>query len=317
MAKSSRWGNDTIENIQGLITEHVPRNTKRNKEMVWNQFTLFCESKGYNLTKDVSIEQLNDILTNWACNMKKRNGEEYKESVVKMMWNLTAKLMQEKYFNEYKIVFNPFTDIEFSKARNARDTKRLILRRDPEKRKSRVTSFTAEERQKIIHIWDENTPNGLQKKFFNIAATELAWRCGEGASVTVNVFDPEKDNEGNFTGRIKYNPGLKIGQSGAESMTADKWLTPNLSDVTICPVRLYNRLLEMRPQHVTTTKLFLIPNPHWQSNNSKGWYKNIPVGASEISKWTKETAEKVGLDTKKGKLQTIATGWQQLRFKIL
>jgi hypothetical protein len=35
----------------------------------------------------------------------------------------------------YKRVFNPFTDILFKKARNARDTNRKILQAIPEKRK--------------------------------------------------------------------------------------------------------------------------------------------------------------------------------------
>jgi hypothetical protein len=30
---------------------------------------------------------------------------------VKTIWNTTAKLLQEKYYDEYKLTFNPFCDI--------------------------------------------------------------------------------------------------------------------------------------------------------------------------------------------------------------
>ncbi|KAK0070822.1 hypothetical protein PV326_002045, partial [Microctonus aethiopoides] len=48
--------------------------------------------------------------------------------------------------------------------------------------------------------------------------------------------------------------------------------------------------------------LFITPNPFWKNNVSKGWYKNIPIGINEILKWTKISAEKIGLDTKNKKI---------------
>jgi SMC interacting uncharacterized protein involved in chromosome segregation len=44
-------------------------------------------------------------------------------------------IMTAKKRSTYKRVFNPFTDILFKKARNARDTNRKILQAIPEKRK--------------------------------------------------------------------------------------------------------------------------------------------------------------------------------------
>lgn len=41
-----------------------------------------------------------------------KNRDDYKESAVKTLWN-TAKILQEKYFKNYKRVFNPFMDIQF------------------------------------------------------------------------------------------------------------------------------------------------------------------------------------------------------------
>lgn len=42
--------------------------------------------------------------------MSKANSEEYKKSVVKVMWNLTAKQLQGMYYEKYKIKFDMFSD---------------------------------------------------------------------------------------------------------------------------------------------------------------------------------------------------------------
>jgi hypothetical protein len=74
------------------------------------------------------------ILKSWACNMKKQDGSDYKETVVKYMWNVTAKLEQEMYFNNWNIQINPFSDVIFKSAREARDAMRKKLQACPEKR---------------------------------------------------------------------------------------------------------------------------------------------------------------------------------------
>lgn len=37
-----------------------------------------------------------------------------------------------------------------------------------------AVAFTPDEVRKMQEVWDENQPDGLQKKFFNIIAKELA-----------------------------------------------------------------------------------------------------------------------------------------------
>jgi hypothetical protein len=53
---------------------------------------------------------------------------------------------------------------------------------------------------------------------------------------------------------------------------------------------------------------FLTPNPFWQKTNSKGWYKNSPIGTNEISKWTKSSAKNIGLDVKRVKITNHSYG---------
>jgi integrase len=46
----------------------------------------------------------------------------------------------------------------------------------------------------------------------------------------------------------------------------------------------------------------LAPNPNWKNINSKGWYKNMTIGRNNISSWMFESAQKIGIDTKKIKI---------------
>jgi hypothetical protein len=114
----------------------------------------------YKLEKDTSKQELANVLRSWAVNMRKMNGEEYKDYSVKTMWNTTAKMLQDKYYNEYNQTFNPFTDVEFQTARNAKNAKRKVLQIQPEKRKMSAPALNIEEFNKMIESWDEETPEG-------------------------------------------------------------------------------------------------------------------------------------------------------------
>ncbi|PSN36403.1 hypothetical protein C0J52_22782 [Blattella germanica] len=65
--------------------------------------------------------------------MRKCNGDEYKEYSVKTMWNVAAKMMQEKYYLEHGLIMNPFSYIEFKCARDVRNAKRMEQQKLPEK----------------------------------------------------------------------------------------------------------------------------------------------------------------------------------------
>ncbi|CAH1366237.1 unnamed protein product [Tenebrio molitor] len=117
--------------------------------------------------------------------MRKKNGNKYNESVVKIMWNSTAKQLQEMYYRKFNMKFDPFTDIEFSSSRAARNAKRRDFQTNLTKKKHSSASLTTEELSKMIEIWDENTPNKLQRKLFHIVGYELAWRGGEASVLAV------------------------------------------------------------------------------------------------------------------------------------
>lgn len=310
----SRFGSATVSNIKTSIKNSIPKNTINTKESIWKQFREFCREKGYELLNTTTTIEIANILRDWAFNMKKKNGEDYKEYVVKTIWNSTANMVKEKYFNDYNIVIDPFSDIIFKEARDARNAKRKELQKLPEKRKLSSSALDKSEILKMAKSWDENDPEGLQKKFFHIASFELAWRGGEAPNCKIHFFKKEILNDGTTTGRIEYNSIFsKTAQGGSKKCSESKWLTMNKADPDICPVRLFNKMIEKRPKHINTDRLFLTVNPFWQTENSKGWFKNMPIGKNEMSKWTKSSASKIGLDVKEKKKQIIQTGQVQFQ----
>jgi len=101
-----------------------------------------------------------------------------------------------------------------------------------------ATAFIQDEIFRIINLYSEHNPEGLQKKFFHIAAHELAWWGGEATNCLVTYFREEFDNKGTFTGRIIYNPIIsKTAQGGSKKLTKSKWLTVNKTNQSMCPVR--------------------------------------------------------------------------------
>jgi hypothetical protein len=238
---SSRFGCENQQKINVLIEDTIPKNTKRSHSSVWHQFEEFCQTREFSVELQHTPEQLNDILKDFAFNMKRINGQDYKESVVKTMFNVTAKQLQELYLKKFNCVINPFTDITFKGARAARDAKRRLLQGDINKRKTSSVALNKEEYSKMINVWDENCPSGLQIKFFQIVARELAWRGGEAASCLVHYFNEELNNQGIPTGRFQYNPIFsKTCQGGSHKLNDSKWIIQNKEDTNVCPVRYVN-----------------------------------------------------------------------------
>src|SRR5699024_8617112 len=139
----NRFGEKPLKEIENAITDAIPKNTVKTRASIWAQFNEFCEARKYKLLAETSAEQIANILQDWGFNIKRKNGDDYKESCVKTIWNPTAKMIQEKYFNEYGRVIDPFADIIFKSARQARVAKRKGLQERPEKRKVSSQALSA------------------------------------------------------------------------------------------------------------------------------------------------------------------------------
>lgn len=162
-----RFGDLSLSKIDKEVKGNVPINTTKTKSSVWNQFSTFCHERTYSLNADTTEEQLANILKGWGYNMKKMDGGDYKEGVIKTMCNQTAKLLQEKYHDEFNIRINLFVDAVFKAARGSRDAKRKSLQAIPEKRKVSAVALSDQDWNSMIDGWDEETPEGLQKKILH------------------------------------------------------------------------------------------------------------------------------------------------------
>lgn len=300
--EKNRFGIQSITEIKKAVSENIPPNTRISKTSIWRQFSQFLLIRDYKLEKHTPAEELAKIMEDYAYNMKKLNGEDYKESSIKSIWNTTAQMLQEKYYQEFNIKIDPFTDIVFKSARLAKDLKRKQLQGKQEKRKESSKALTTQELLYMIKIHDEDTPDGLQKKIFHLFSFELAWRGNEAVNCKVHYFQQELDLKGEFTGRIEYNPIFsKTTQGGAKALASSKWLVRNNTNKDLCPIRLFLKLFEKRNTNpeITSDRLFLTVHSNWK----KGiWYKNMPIGINSMSKWTKLSAEKIGVNTKKFKV---------------
>lgn len=63
----------------------------------------FCGTRKYILDGNRTVQELASILKDWAVNIRKKDGTEFKEATIKTMWKITSKLHQEKYYNEYNV----------------------------------------------------------------------------------------------------------------------------------------------------------------------------------------------------------------------
>ncbi|KAG5900123.1 hypothetical protein JTB14_012796 [Gonioctena quinquepunctata] len=212
-------------------------------------------------------------------------------------------MIQEKYFNEYNIKFDHFADITFKEARDARNSKRKELQVIPEKRKVSSVALNKKDIVKMAELWNIDNPEGLQKRFFRKASYELAWRGGEAANCKIYHFREEKNQYGTSTRRFEYNTIFsKTTQGGSKKLADSKWIIKNEMDEGICPVALLKLLLQKINENITSERLFSTPNLFWKNKNSKGWYKNVPLGINTISTWTKYSATKIGLDITNNKI---------------
>ncbi|KAJ8912784.1 hypothetical protein NQ315_002541 [Exocentrus adspersus] len=234
--------------------------------------------------------------------MKRKNSEDYKESVVKIMWNSTASSCKKCVLPNSNSSLIHFLDVEFAAARATRNAKQRSLQKYPTKRKASAVALTNEEYKTIIEMWDDNEPVGLQRKFFHVISRELAWRGGEGTMAKIEHFAKETDHQGNFTGKIEYNPVLtKTTQGGSKKLANSKCLIRSKGNLNECPVRLFEKYMEKRG-NLQVDRIFVTPNPNWNEQFSKGWYKNCPIGKNTITSGLKESASKLGIDIKKTKV---------------
>lgn len=69
-----------------------------------------------------------------------------------------------------------------------------MVQKKPKKRATSAGAFNYVEFLQMVKIWEENTPEGLQKKFFHIVSYELDWRGGKAVNYLLEFFTEDRSN---------------------------------------------------------------------------------------------------------------------------
>ena len=283
------------QEIDEAIKKDGSSATRRTNELHWRTFQKFLSASDLQFDPATATnEQICSILKKLAFNVRKEDGDNFKESSLKSIWNTIAKTIQEKIYDSQGRSINIFEDIAFRTARAARGAKRSELQKMPDKRPVSATPLTADEAKKMIGHWGIDTPEGLNKTLFHVGGFALGARGNEQAFWRVPFFEWETSNSGEKTGRLFYRPlSDKSNQGGDRSIPSPKTLDP-ASTLDGLFIDLYKKVLSKRPEDADP-RVILAANKDWKKTGK--WYKKNAVGINTLQKWFKETASKIGINT--------------------
>jgi hypothetical protein len=86
----------------------------------------------------------------------------------------------------------------------------------------------------------------------------------------------------------------KNAQGGDGSMAQPRLLLPS-SKLDKSFIDLLELVISKRPPGAKDSRIFLQPNPNWETTGQ--WFKTQPIGVHGFKKWMKESAELIGLET--------------------
>mmetsp|Transcript_12627 Transcript_12627/g.16962 ORF Transcript_12627/g.16962 Transcript_12627/m.16962 type:complete len:240 (+) Transcript_12627:85-804(+) len=126
----------------------------------WRTFEHFLNSSSPPLVfdpKTATDKEINSLLKKFAFNVRKENGDDYKDMSLKNIWNNIAKQIEEKIFASQQREIDIFEGLPFLEARNARGAKRSVLQKDPTKRVVHATPVSSNEAKAML-VLGEQTP---------------------------------------------------------------------------------------------------------------------------------------------------------------
>jgi hypothetical protein len=188
------------QEIEKQLATRMQKNTRTSKESQWRQFERFLEDEKKVFDPSQGDEDINYLLKRFAFNMRKVDGDDYKDDSLKSAWNSVAKQIMEKVYKATGRNINIFKDPVFQEARDSKFVKRRELQKNPLKRKVSATPLTATESRSMISLWGTETPEGLNRTVFHLGGFVLAGRGNDQSSWRLEHFEKQLDNRGEFTG---------------------------------------------------------------------------------------------------------------------
>lgn len=285
---------DEIESFKAEFGENA--NTTAGIRRVKGMFLDFCVEKEIKYDPaTITDEELNQLLENFIVNVRKRDGTEYKELVIKVIFNsLASNVLMKDIKAAQKRDISIFKDDAFAGSRKAKKAKRRQLQHDPQKRTVNAAAISQEDKLKMLALYSDENPSDLNRRYYQYASFIFQWRGNEGANSLIHHYKEEKNLRGELTGRIEYNPIFTKNCPGGDKALSDtKYIEAN-GEVHLEAARLYRLILSKRPPNCKDDRFFLTPNKNWKISGN--WYNTIPIGRNNMGTWTKDAAKAIGLD---------------------
>jgi hypothetical protein len=192
--------------IEKELQGRTPANTRKTREFCWRKFVQFLKEAVSDPTpmdfdeNKWTDKEINQAMKRFAFNMRKANGDNYKDESIKSIWNSVAKQIMSRVFNATGRSIDIFKDQAFQEARDSKFVKRRAIQKDVLKRKISATPLTSDESVAMMKVWGIDTPNGMNRTLFHLGGFALANRGGDQSSWHLQDFQKEFDNKGQPTG---------------------------------------------------------------------------------------------------------------------
>jgi hypothetical protein len=294
---AQRFGTRSAEEVNSFVKEFGENpNTQRGIEQVQRLFQDFCKEKSIDYEPStITDDEINSLLQNFIVNVRRKDGTDYKERVIKGLFNsLASNIIMKDVKRDQNRVISIFTDPSFEGARKARSAKRKELQKDPTRRTVNAAAIPQDDKMKMMQLYTDDTPDGLNRRYYQYASFIFQWRGGEGANSSIYHYKEEKDLRGVPTGRIEYNPIFSKTCQGGDKRLSDSKFIEDTGEVHKEAARLYRLIISKRPPNCRDDRFFMSPNVNWKLSSK--WYNTVPIGCNNIGKWTKEAAAAVGID---------------------
>ena len=201
------------QDIEEKLIEGGSAATKRakdSKEMLFRALDLAnLASKSSPIEYDpkkMEKVQTADMLVKVAFNLKQKNGSVYKDKSWKQNFYNICHLVQREVFEHQKVHLDYKDDPTFRPVKDAKQVVRKEIQEDPTKHEENAAPLTIDEFIKICNLFTDDNPDGLNRLNFFLLQVLFMERGGAGSRYKLHHFKFEKDNTGERTGRLLYNP---------------------------------------------------------------------------------------------------------------
>lgn len=286
--------------IVAFINSNKNANTTKKTKADLNVFRRWChEVKEERDILDISVPDLDKILSHFFVKVKKADGSEYEPDTLS-----SYQRSIDRYIRENGKLYSILTDREFQTSRDSLEAKRKELRRAGKgRRPNKALGLTGDEVEKL---WSEellgcHSPLALLRTVWFNNTLHFGWRARDEHR-KVQQGDLKLQKEEGETGREYVmwvtERGSKT-RTGAKDTMPERYFNPRMyaTNTDRCPVKMYKAYLERIPEAMKKPDspfyLAYISNP-----KNSVWFKSSPLGINSLGNFMKSMAEKANLPGK-------------------